>query len=114
MRVSHGPKALVMVLALLAAPLTCQAQSAAKGQASYVHNGCWQCHGLVGQGGVAGPKLAPETKPLEYIVAFLRNTKGAMPPYPEQILSNAELADIHAYLLTIPKGPDYKSIPLLN
>jgi hypothetical protein len=37
-----------------------------------------------------------------------------MPPYPEAILSNADLADIYAYLQSIPKPADYKSIPLLN
>jgi ubiquinol-cytochrome c reductase cytochrome c subunit len=85
-----------------------------KGKDAYFKNGCWGCHGFVGQGGVAGPKLAPEPKPIEYIQAFVRYTKGTMPPYSEKILSNQELADIHAYLRSIPKGPDYKSIPLLN
>jgi mono/diheme cytochrome c family protein len=37
-----------------------------------------------------------------------------MPPFPEQILSNEDLADIYAYLESIPKGPDPKSIPLLK
>jgi ubiquinol-cytochrome c reductase cytochrome c subunit len=90
------------------------AQSAEKGQASYVKNGCWQCHGFVGQGGVAGPKLAPDPKPLEFMAAFVRHTSGPMPPYTEQVLSKDELADIHAYLKGLPKGPDYKTIPLLN
>ena len=88
--------------------------STENGKEAYFKNGCWACHGFVGQGGVAGPKLAPEPKPFEYIQAFVRHTKGTMPPYSEKILSNQELADIHAYLRSIPKGPDYKSIPLLN
>jgi hypothetical protein len=37
-----------------------------------------------------------------------------MPPYSEQVLPNEDLADIHAYLSSIPKGKDHKSIPLLN
>ena len=37
-----------------------------------------------------------------------------MPPYSEKILSNEDLADMHAYLSTIPKPKDYKSIPLLS
>jgi mono/diheme cytochrome c family protein len=37
-----------------------------------------------------------------------------MPPYQKAILSDADLADIHAYLQSVPKPPDYKSIPLLN
>jgi len=41
-------------------------------------------------------------------------SNGSMPPYQKAILSDADLADIHAYLLSIPQGKDYKSIPLLN
>jgi ubiquinol-cytochrome c reductase cytochrome c subunit len=68
----------------------------------------------VGQGGVTGPKLAPDPLPLEAISAFIRNSNRAMPPYREAVLPNEDLADIHAYLSSIPKAPDYKSIPLLN
>ena len=52
--------------------------------------------------------------PIEAFTAFVRTTDRAMPPYMEAILSNEDLADIHAYLQTIPKSADYKSIPLLN
>jgi mono/diheme cytochrome c family protein len=51
---------------------------------------------------------------IEAFTAFVRTTDRAMPPYMEAILSNEDLADIHAYLQTIPKPADYKSIPLLN
>jgi hypothetical protein len=44
----------------------------------------------------------------------VRSTDRAMPPYSEAVLSNEELTDIHAYLQSIPKPADYKSIPLLN
>jgi len=37
-----------------------------------------------------------------------------MPPYVSKVLSNAELADIRAYLASIPEPPPVKSIPLLN
>ena len=93
---------------------TAMAADADKGKAVYVKHGCWQCHGFVGQGGIAGPKLAPEPIPLPAMTAFLRNSNGAMPPYMEAVLSNSDLADIHAYLQSIPKAADYKSIPLLN
>jgi ubiquinol-cytochrome c reductase cytochrome c subunit len=90
------------------------AADAAKGKVAFVNNGCWQCHGFVGQGGITGPKLAPDPKPLEVINAFVRYTTGPMPPYPETILSKQDLEDIHAYLSSIPKARDYKTIPLLN
>src|SRR5437879_13868927 len=102
------------IAALLAAPLAVAAGSAEKGKVAYVKHGCWQCHGFAGQGGVTGPKLAPNPMPPEALSAFVRNTRGAMPPYQAAILSDGDLADIHAYLLSIPKAPDYQSIPLLN
>jgi len=37
-----------------------------------------------------------------------------MPPYSEKVLSAQDMADLHAYLKSIPKGPDYTAIPLLN
>jgi ubiquinol-cytochrome c reductase cytochrome c subunit len=37
-----------------------------------------------------------------------------MPPYSAKILSDAEMADIHTYLASVPKPPARKDIPLLN
>jgi len=90
------------------------AGDAAKGKIAYVKNGCYQCHGFMGQGGQAGSKLAPKPMPEEAFVNFVRTTNRAMPPYSEQILSNDDLADIYAYVASIPAGPDPKTIQLLN
>jgi len=90
------------------------AGDAAKGKIAYVKNGCYQCHGFMGQGGQAGAKLAPKPMPEEAFVNFVRTTNRAMPPYSEQILSNNDLADIYAYVASIPAGPDPKTIQLLN
>ena len=107
-------KSTALALLLLGAQTACLAQSAEKGKETYIKNGCWQCHGFVGQGGITGPKLAPDPKPFEFMNVFIRHTKGPMPRYSEKILSTEDLADIHAYLKSIPTGPDYKTIPLLN
>jgi ubiquinol-cytochrome c reductase cytochrome c subunit len=108
----------VLGLAALAAGLMISqgalAASAEKGKAAFVQHGCWQCHGYQGQGGIAGLKLAPNPIPFEALSAFVRASNRAMPPYTEAILSNEDLADIYAYLQSIPKTPDYKTIPLLN
>ena len=108
----------LLALAALAAGLAvdqpAEAASAEKGKVAYVKHGCWQCHGFVGQGAVTGPKLAPNPMPLPAFSAIVRFTNGPMPPYQKAILSDEDLADIHAWLLTLPTAPDYKSIPLLN
>jgi len=104
-------------LAALAAGLVlgqaAMAASAEKGKVEFMKHGCWQCHGELGQGGV-GPKLAPDPIPFDTLSTFVRTTDGNMPPFREPILSNEDLADIYAYLQSIPKGRDARSIPLLN
>jgi ubiquinol-cytochrome c reductase cytochrome c subunit len=90
---------------------------AAKGKAAFVKHGCWQCHGFEGQGSTAssgGKVLSHTDLPVEGLIAFVRGTNRAMPPYSEQILSDADLTDIYAYLQSVPKPPDAKSIKLLN
>jgi mono/diheme cytochrome c family protein len=105
-------------LAALAASLllggAAHAASAEHGKVAFIQHGCWQCHGFVGQGGVAGKKLAPDPLAFDAFSAFVRGSNGRMPPYEQRILSDSDLADIHAYLQSIPKPADYKSIPLLN
>jgi ubiquinol-cytochrome c reductase cytochrome c subunit len=90
------------------------AASADKGKTLFITHGCFQCHGTVGQGGNAGPKLAPNPMPYEALSSFVRTTNRQMPPYREAILSNDDLADIYAYLQSVPASPDYKTIPLLS
>jgi ubiquinol-cytochrome c reductase cytochrome c subunit len=104
---------LLALASFVLSPAAASAQSAEKGKAAYVKHGCWQCHGLAAQGGIAGPKLAPDPMPLVALTAFVRHTRGAMPPYQETILSSADLTDIHAWLQSLPRAQDYKSIPLL-
>lgn len=90
------------------------AASVENGKRVFMRVGCWQCHGTMGQGGVTGPKLAPGPLPFEALSTFVRSTNRAMPAYREQVLSDDDLADIYAYLQSIPKGPDPANIPLLN
>ena len=93
------------------------AASVEHGKAAYMQHGCWQCHGTVGQGSIAtsgGKPLAPDPLPWETFSSFVRSTNRAMPPYSDKILTEGDLEDIYAYLQSIPKPPDAKTIPLLN
>jgi mono/diheme cytochrome c family protein len=90
------------------------ASASEKGKQLFVKHGCWQCHGFVGQGGLAGPALMPEVMPIEAMVNFVRNSSRAMPPYKEAILSDADMKEIHAYLVSLPKPADPNSVPLLK
>jgi ubiquinol-cytochrome c reductase cytochrome c subunit len=91
------------------------AADAEKGKVAFSKYGCWQCHGTIGQGSpVSGPKLAPDPLPLEAMSNFIRNSRRGMPAYREEVLPSADLADIHAYLSSVPKPIDYKTIDLLK
>jgi cytochrome c len=92
------------------------AASAEHGKAAFIQHGCWECHGTMGQGSIAtsgGKRLAPDPLPWDTFSGFVRSTNGAMPPFSDKILSDGDLADIYAYLQSIPK-PDVNSIPLLQ
>ena len=108
------PAVVAVLFTALASNPAAAAGNAEKGKNAYVQHGCWQCHGTVGQGGAAGKPLAPKPMAFEAFSVFVRHSNGPMPPYQKAILSDADLADIHAYLLSIPAPKDYKSIPLLN
>jgi len=88
------------------------AGDAKQGEATYMRVGCYACHGTVGHGGT-GPRLAPDPLDVEIFAEYLREP-GAMPAYSVEVLSNAEAADIRAYLATIRPPPPVASIPLLR
>jgi mono/diheme cytochrome c family protein len=89
-------------------------QDAANGKKLFAKDGCYQCHGTQGQGTTAGARLAPKPPALAALIAYVRQPKGQMPPYTAKVISDAQLADIHAYLASIPEPPPAKNIPLLN
>lgn len=70
----------------------------------YVKFGCYQCHGLAGQGGGAGPRLGPGPQPWPAFEGYVRLPTGQMPPYTTKIVTDQQLADIHAFVASLP-GP---------
>jgi ubiquinol-cytochrome c reductase cytochrome c subunit len=109
--------ACAVIAALVVGGGAALAASAENGKIAFVNHGCWQCHGFLGQGSIAtsnGTVLGPTVLTYEIFANFVRSSNRTMPPYREAILSNADLADIYAYLQSIPKPPDANSIPLLK
>ena len=90
------------------------AGDAQNGKKIFASYGCYQCHGYQGQGGAAGPRIAPDPLPFDGLAAFVRTTSGEMPPYTTTILSDSDLADIYAYLQSIPRPPALADVPLLK
>lgn len=107
--------ALLIGLACLSASVSSARADAARGKEIYTKVGCYQCHGYDGQGGNTGPRLAPEPMELDALKTFIRNASAtAMPPYSANLVSDGDVADIHAYLASVRKPPAGKDIPLLN
>src|SRR5262249_2079798 len=100
--------------ALLFANAAVAEPSAANGHALFVKVGCYQCHGYQGQGGGAGPRIPPDPLPLDGLAALVRTTSGQMPPATTMLLSDSDLADIYAYLQSIPRPPKLADVPLLK
>lgn len=82
------------------------------GKKIYSSYGCYQCHGYVAQGG-AGPRLAPRPTAFAAFARYVRRPTGQMPPYTGKVVSDQEIADIYAFLLTIPPPPAVDTIPIL-
>ncbi len=90
------------------------AGSADNGKALFVAQGCYECHGYVGQGGAAGPTLAPPKWNFLRFSAVLRNPPNEMPPYTTRVLSDQQLADVFAFLGSLPPPPKLETLPLLR
>jgi mono/diheme cytochrome c family protein len=82
------------------------------GQDLWEKNGCYLCHGTVGQGGF-GPGVAVDLIPYVALSAYVRNPTGEMPPFSEKVISDADLKDIYAYLGSIPQPKSPDGNPLL-
>ena len=85
------------------------------GRKIFVSYGCYQCHGREAQGGAGtGPKLGPRPIVFAAFSMYVRQPSGQMPPYTSKVVSDQELADMYAFLQSLPQPPAAKSIPLLN
>jgi mono/diheme cytochrome c family protein len=87
----------------------------ANGKRLFMRNGCYQCHGTVGQGGLAGPRLAQTKLTLAGFTAYVRNpAPGSMPPFRARVMADQELADAYAYVQSVPPPVAPANIPILN
>ena len=88
--------------------------SAENGKRIFSSYGCYQCHGFAAQGGGAGPRLAPRPMAFPAFSKYVRLPTRQMPPYTSKVVSDQELADIFAFLSSIPPAPQANTIPLLS
>jgi mono/diheme cytochrome c family protein len=86
-----------------------------KGKQHFVTYTCYACHGYAGQGSDVGPRLDTDRMTLQAFTGYVRKPTRRMPPYrTERQISDAALAEIYAFLKSLPPPPDPKTIPLLR
>ena len=99
------------------APATTQpaapAGNAEQGKKLYVSYGCYQCHGYEAQGSNAtGPRLGPRPIAFAAFSRYVRQPTGQMPPYTTKVVSDADMANIYAFVSARPAP--VANIPLLK
>lgn len=118
--------ALVLAAGVLAAGLIASASPAraqddtpkgdvSNGKRIYLADGCFECHGRVGQGGAfngPAPTLAKTMLPFEGFKMQLRQPSNDMPAYSDVVMPEKDMADIYAYLQSL-SGPR-KDITMMN
>jgi mono/diheme cytochrome c family protein len=108
-----GSFALVLHIATGETQPTPTPQGTAKAGAElYFKFGCYECHGYSGQNG-PGTRLVPIRMNVAQFTAYVRNP-ARMPPYTAKLVTDAQMADIYAYLQSLKPSPPAKDIPLLN
>src|ERR1700719_759103 len=82
----------------------------------YVADGCYECHGRVGQGSqsTAAPRIGPPALTIDAFARYIHAPTGNMPPYTSKVVSDQDVADIYTFLKSLPPAPAAKDIPLLN
>ena len=89
------------------------AGNADDGKKLFASVGCYQCHGLEAQGSSAtGPRLGPRPIAFAAFGRYVRRPTGQMPPYTAKVVSDADLANIYAFVRSRPEPA--KEIPLLR
>jgi len=78
--------------------------------------GCYECHGHLGQGAAqtGALRIGPPMRSFEGFLDYVRKPTNQMPPYTAKAIPDQDMADIYAYLKSIPMPPKGKDIPLLN
>ena len=90
---------------------------AANGKRVYLADGCFTCHGRAGQGGAyngPAPVLAKTEMPFEGFKMQIRNPSKDMPAYSDAVMSDQEIADMYAFVQSLPGRRDPKDIAILK
>lgn len=87
-----------------------------RGKDLFTKYSCYACHGFSGQNG-NGARLVPMKFAQAAFIAYVRNPPRAnqMPSYSAKVLADSDLADIYAYIKSLPdSAPPPATVPILR
>jgi mono/diheme cytochrome c family protein len=90
---------------------------AVEGKRLYLAVGCFTCHGRSGQGGAMNgpvPALAKTAMPFDGFKGQLRQPANEMPAYSEKVMTDKQVADIYAFVESLPGPRPTKDVKILN
>lgn len=106
---------LLVIAASVAAQTTPPTGNAQNGRKLFAADGCYQCHGYEAQGATpTGPRLGPRPIAFVQFSKYVRQPTGQMPPYTSKVVPDTALADIYAFLQSLPSPPSAASIAALR
>ena len=116
------PAKFPIALLFLGFALAARAQDAPNGDATngkrlYLADQCFTCHGRSGQGGAyngPAPILAHTALPFDAFKNQLRNPADDMPAFSDAVVSDKDVADIYAFVQSLPGPTSPKDIAILN
>jgi mono/diheme cytochrome c family protein len=110
------PALVIVAIATAAVAQTvAPAGDAKSGKKLFAADGCYQCHGYEAQGAApTGPRLGPKPIAFAQFQKYVRQPTGQMPPYTVKSIPDKDLADIYAFLQSLPAPPAADSIPALK
>jgi mono/diheme cytochrome c family protein len=120
-RIFALPVALLLAAAVASTQTPATTSNTASGNAKhgkelFTKYSCYACHGFSGENG-NGARLVPMKFPQAGFIAYVRNPPrpNQMPSFSAKVLADADLADIYAYIRTLPdSSPPPASVPVLS
>jgi len=101
----------VAILALLTfGTVAAQQGDPARGMTVWAQKNCKSCHGTMGEGRYAGPR-AGDGFTAEQWINQVRNPRSMMPAFRPDQVSDQEVADMNAYMQTLPKPASFTPVP---
>src|SRR5262245_17621391 len=76
--------------------------NAANGKQLFEKQNCYYCHGTAAQGGRDGARIAATPLTVAQFTRYVRRPTGAMPAFTAKLLTDEQLADVYAYVKSLP------------